>query len=483
VNTPTQLPGLHDSRSPETARTAPHDSVCRVGLLSSPTLSIGSLMLKCNFEIQRVAGGRKVTDRAGARPAFRVRLRRMVRLVSRKGPRDLRPGSGPALRRSQGGVGLAEQAVPDRSDRVAIGFWAALDPTERDAFRSVAISRTFAAGDTLIAEGDHADHVVVILSGRVKICVGIHGVQRVIAERGPGQLVGERGALRIGVRSASVIALYMVRGLVVRTADFASFVSAHPRVLAIVEDQIYDRLDHEAKGGAGNASYLPQDDGRRETATAAWFGASFPVGHPAQQVLIGENCTVILSDVVGFGARSRTDEDRRVIREALFGMTHAALQDLPDTWSWDDRGDGLLTIVPPSVPTALVIRHLHEQLPAALREHNRAHRDPARIRLRVGINVGPVVSDTMGVTGEAIIITARLVEAPLFKEAMARGQAGLGIIASAFIYDNVIRHDLGLSGYSLVQADVKESSLQAWMKLFGPPDESDDGGREWLRAS
>jgi hypothetical protein len=60
----------------------------------------------------------------------------MVRLVSRKGPRDLRPGSGPALRRSQGGVGLAEQAVPDRSDRVAIGFWAALDPTERDAFRS-----------------------------------------------------------------------------------------------------------------------------------------------------------------------------------------------------------------------------------------------------------------------------------------------------------------------------------------------------------
>jgi class 3 adenylate cyclase len=167
----------------------------------------------------------------------------------------------------------------------------------------------------------------------------------------------------------------------------------------------------------------------------------------------------------------------------LFSMTHAALQNLPDVWSWDDCGDGLLIVVPPSVPTALVIRHLHKELPAALEEHNRAHRDQARIRLRVAIDVGPVVTDAMGVTGEAIIVSARLVEAPLFKEAMARDKADLGIIVSAFIYDNVIRHDLGLSGYLRVQADVKESSLQARMKIFGPSGESGDSGREWLRAS
>jgi hypothetical protein len=39
----------------------------------------------------------------------------------------------------------------------------------------------------------------------------------------------------------------------------------------------------------------------------------------------------------------------------------------------------------------------------------------------------------------------------------------LGIIASAFIYETMIRHDLGLSGYSPVQVDVKESSFPAWM--------------------
>jgi len=167
-------------------------------------------------------------------------------------------------------------------------------------------------------------------------------------------------------------------------------------------------------------------------------------------------------------------------------MTHTALQDLPDVWSWDDRGDGLLTVVPPSVPTAKVIGHLHKELPAALDEHNRAHRDSARIQLRVAINVGPVITDTMGVSGEAIIVTARLVEAPLFKEAMKKAQASLGVIASTFIYETVIRHDLGLTGYSQVQVNLKESSFLAWMKLFGsPPSPSTESGREaweWRRA-
>jgi hypothetical protein len=136
-------------------------------------------------------------------------------------------------------------------------------------------------------------------------------------------------------------------------------------------------------------------------------------------------------------------------------------------YTFTDRGDGLLTVVPPSVPTAKIIQHLHKELPAALEEHNRAHPDSARIQLRVAVNVGPVVTDTMGVSGEAIIIAARLVEAPLFKEEMDKARAALGVIASTFIYESVLRHDSSLSGYSQVRVDVKESSTLAWVKLFG----------------
>jgi hypothetical protein len=448
----TDSPERHDSQRPPENDPADHEPArAGGGLLSNLTVTIGGLMLKCKLEIERieaVSSALEVTQ-AQTQPRIRDELLHLARLVSTAGSHPdshTLPGMPAQGRPTRPGPrGLR---VPRRRHAPSVSFWAALDPTEREAFRSVAFSRTFAAGARLIREGDPADHVVVILSGRTVICVEERGTDRVLAERGPGQLVGERGALQISVRSASVIALDTVQALVVRTSDFAAFISAHPRVLALVEGQVYDRLTEEA---------------------VRWGSYD---GHQAEprQPLTGENCTVILSDVVGFGARTRTDEDRRVIREALYSMTHTALQDLPDIWSWDDRGDGLLTVVPPVVPTAKVIAHLHKELPAALEEHNRAHRDSARIQLRVAIHVGPVATDTLGASGEAIIVTARMVEAPRFKEAMDKGRAHLGVIASTFIYDSVIRHDLGLTGYSQVQVDVKESRLQAWMKLFG-----DDG--------
>lgn len=441
----TGSPERHDGQRLTEDSAADHEPVRGGGLLSNLTVTIGGLMLKCKLEIERIEAVSSALKEAQVRPRIRDELLRIVRLASPAGsqtvPHALRGTSYPG---QYTGPGPRELRVQRRRHTSAMSFWAALDPTEREAFRSAAFSRTFAAGARLIREGDPADHVIVILSGRTRICIEENGTERVLAERGPGQLVGERGALQVSVRSASVIALETVQALVVRTPDFAAFISAHPRVLAIVEGQVYDRLTEDPAGWGPDA------------------------GHPAQprQPLTGENCTVILSDVVGFGARTRTDEDRRVIREALFSMTHTALQDLPDVWSWDDRGDGLLTVVPPIVPTAKVIAHLHKELPAALEEHNRAHRDSARIQLRVAIHVGPVATDTLGASGEAIIVTARMVEAPLFKQAMDKARAALGIISSTFIYESVIRHDLGLTGYSQVRVDVKEASMLAWMKLF-----------------
>jgi len=294
---------------------------------------------------------------------------------------------------------------------------------------------------------------MVILSGWTKICVEENGAERIIAERGPGQLVGERGALRVSVRSASVVALEAVQALVVGTTDFAAFISAHPSVLDIIESQVYDRLTE------------PRGRPRAEDSRTVLTGRPDPPPRP----LTGANCTVILSDVVGFGARERTNEDRRVIREALFSMTHTVLQDLPEVWSWDDRGDGLLVIVPPSVPTARVIDRLHLKLPAALSEHNRASRDSVRIQLRVAVNVGPVTVDSLGVFGEAVLVAARMVDAPAFKKAMAGSTTGLGVIASPFVYETVIRHGpdyRDATNYSRVRVQAKEFDPTAWMNLF-----------------
>ncbi|HLH57807.1 MAG TPA: cyclic nucleotide-binding domain-containing protein [Streptosporangiaceae bacterium] len=82
----------------------------------------------------------------------------------------------------------------------ANSFWGALDPAERQAFESLADERTFAARARLMREGETANHVIVILSGWTRIYVRDGGEDRVLAERGPGQLVGERGALQVSVR-------------------------------------------------------------------------------------------------------------------------------------------------------------------------------------------------------------------------------------------------------------------------------------------
>jgi hypothetical protein len=340
-----------------------------------------------------------------------------------------------------------------------VNFLNSLAAAERQALTAVGLQRTFASGAKLMREGDQADYVMVILSGWTMITVYEGGAERVVAERGPGQLVGERGALHVSWRSATVVALGTVHALVMKTEDFASFISAHPRVLDVVENQIYDRLTEEPMEpvpGDGAAEF-PVVPARQPVA-----------GPPRRQSLDGENCTVLLTDVVGFGAHSRNDRDRQIIRREDLAMLRASLGSLWDACISEDRGDGLLIVAPPQIPTARIMGRLHRELPGKLRQHNRTYAEPARIRMRVAVNVGPVMTDSLGMSGEAIIRTARLVEAPALKVAMASTAASLGLIVSPFVYETAIRHSdefIDLAEYAKVEVALKEFRSAAWMRL------------------
>jgi class 3 adenylate cyclase len=347
-----------------------------------------------------------------------------------------------------------------------MNFLESLEAAERQAFISVARERTFARGARLMREGEPADHVMVILAGWTRISVHHNGGERVIAERGPGQLVGERGALRVNVRSANVVALGTVRALIMSTDDFASFIDAHPRVLEIVEGQIYHRLTEEP--AADPRDDLPASVQAEPARRAADEG-------PARRPLTGENCTVLLTDVVGFGALNRTDHDRLIIRRASQDIMRASLGPVWDECVVEDRGDGLLIVVPPHIPTANVMTFLHRRLPGELRQHNHTYSEPVRIRLRVAANVGPVISDAVGMSGEAIIRVARLIEAPAIKDAMTATGATLGIITSEFVYETAIRHAvefIGVNEYNFVEVNVKESAIAGWMQLIDLSPES-----------
>lgn len=344
-----------------------------------------------------------------------------------------------------------------RADRepVTTDFWHELNTDERRAFMSRAQERSFAGGATLVREGEIADHVILIRSGWTKICVDERGRQRVIAERGPGQLVGERAALQVNVRSASVVALETVRALVLRTEDFAEFVGAHPRVLDIIEGQVYDRLTTPLAECRHECHHV----GTVRTQERAAVPPSFN----------GENCTIVLTDVAGFGARVRNDDDRLVVRHELLATLTTAFTESGIPWDSchsEDRGDGLLIVIPPSIPTKAVVDGLPGRLAEALRRHNRRSSDPVRIQLRLAVDVGPVVSDEAGLSGESIIWAARLLDAPILKRTLADTSADLGVIISGFVYESVVKH-VAPDGFRSVRVKVKESRLDAWMRLIG----------------
>ena len=189
------------------------------------------------------------------------------------------------------------------------------------------------------------------------------------------------------------------------------------------------------------------------------------VALPEPGPLIGQNCTVLLTDVVGFGSQARDDEDRLIIRDALFHMTCMMLQGITGVRS-EDRGDGMLTIAWPDVPTWMIIDRLLRRMLPALLEHNRTHNDTARFQLRVAIDVGPVFTDVMGFNGRRIIDTSRLIDAPQFKKAMEASGADLGLITTNFIHETALKHDRDLAGYCQVRVKVKEHRAAAWIKVF-----------------
>lgn len=333
-----------------------------------------------------------------------------------------------------------------------VNFLDSLNRAEWKALSSVSHEHTFPRGSRLVRERDGADYAMVIISGRTRMSVREDGRDWVIAEQGPGHLIDPVGALRIDGRPVCVTAMETVIARVMSTDDLAGFLGQHPRVRAIIQSQANARRCEDQC-----------DRGGRVLAP--------PAGTAPRPFLSGENCTVILTDVVGFGAHERNDRDRLIIRAANLRITRTSLGSLWGKCIWEDQGDGLLIVVP-TIPTATIMEHLHQDLLRELWKHNRSHGESVRIRLRVAVDVGPVTDDTIGMTGEAIIRTCRLLDAPVLKEAMTSPGTCLGMIVSTFVYDRVIRHAEGWADpdtYEVVNAHVKETRVPAWMMVASAP--------------
>jgi CRP/FNR family cyclic AMP-dependent transcriptional regulator len=94
-----------------------------------------------------------------------------------------------------------------------------LPEAELDALLGAGRAGRYQTGEILLREGDPASSVLLIVSGRIKLTkTASSGRQAVLELRGPGDLVGELGAIDRLPRSADVVALSDVE-VVILPAD------------------------------------------------------------------------------------------------------------------------------------------------------------------------------------------------------------------------------------------------------------------------
>lgn len=117
--------------------------------------------------------------------------------------------------------------------------------------------RTAAPGEVLMREGDPSDRVVAIIQGRVKVTVATsRGPTAVLGFRGPGDVVGEIGALSGRPRGTTVTAVEDLELWSVPAPDFNHRLRADPALMLLLMAQLSARL---ADADRRNAEHLTSD--------------------------------------------------------------------------------------------------------------------------------------------------------------------------------------------------------------------------------
>ncbi|MDQ2585828.1 substrate-binding domain-containing protein [Saccharothrix yanglingensis] len=181
--------------------------------------------------------------------------------------------------------------------------------------------------------------------------------------------------------------------------------------------------------------------------------------------------TVLAVDVSSFGRRAVNGqgETRRGLYAALVGAFDVCGLDFAATHH-EDRGDGVLVLIPPDVAKSRLVRLLPEALAGELRRHNATHHESASIRLRVAITAGEVQHDAHGVVGDDVNLAFRLLDSQPLRRALERTDDVLVLIVSRRFHEDVVRDDPAVpaGAFQRVEVGVKEVRDHAWLRATGP---------------
>ena len=151
---------------------------------------------------------------------------------------------------------------------------------------------------------------------------------------------------------------------------------------------------------------------------------------------------ILIVDVENFGDPARTNTDQMAIRDTVYKVLQQSFAIANIGWEdcvTEDRGDGVLILIPPSVPKSWLVERLPAYLSEMLVQHNAACPAEVRIRLRVALHAGEVHPDAHGYAGASINRAFRLIEASAPRTALRHSSGVVALVVSDWFYDEVVR--------------------------------------------
>ena len=177
-------------------------------------------------------------------------------------------------------------------------------------------------------------------------------------------------------------------------------------------------------------------------------------------------------DVEGYGRRdhhAHTELQRR-LRWVLTQTLLLAEVD-PARCEKQERGDGVLFVLPPLIEQDRTVPRLVTGLRDVLREANREPRSGGHIRLRSALAQGIVERGATGYQGQSIIVVCYLLDAPEMKAALAESpDSDVVTIVTDDLYQDVLRQGFGQGEFRRIVLERPEKAFSAtgWLQTARP---------------
>ncbi|WP_067463659.1 hypothetical protein [Actinomadura macra] len=179
-------------------------------------------------------------------------------------------------------------------------------------------------------------------------------------------------------------------------------------------------------------------------------------------------------DIAGFGRCHPADHQH--LRDALYRILVASLAATAvplEHCAHEDRGDGILVILPTDVSVTPLLGCLPHHLHAELRRYNQVSAPAVQLRLRLAVNAGYLRPDSHGAGGgRELLRLFRMLDAPEFKTVLATAGADLGVITSAHLYEEIVCGTPSLidhTAWTRSTIAAKETHATTWIWLAPTP--------------